>query len=186
MPATPFPQRNGRTPITLTADWDEGSETLRFRQKIFRETAHAWTVAKARRFLVASALSTPSTPVVRCLLGQVGTHPLRPQPQAILDEQIKNARSGGRCILAIHSGFPKVGLRPEGLGLDPGPLTRVAAHTHGHRTAGVNALAYTNSSVTTRCFSTPVSRWSSPWNLNVNRSWSIPRQCRIVAFRSLM
>ena len=33
--------------------------------------------------------------------------------------------------------------------------------------------------------STPVRRWSRPWNLNVKRSWSMPRQCRIVAFRSL-
>ncbi len=36
------------------------------------------------------------------------------------------------------------------------------------------------------CSSTPVSRTSRPWNLNVSRLWSMPRQWRIVAFRSWM
>ncbi len=34
--------------------------------------------------------------------------------------------------------------------------------------------------------STPVRRTSSPWNLYVRRLWSIPMQCRIVAFMSWM
>src|SRR5262249_48875109 len=34
--------------------------------------------------------------------------------------------------------------------------------------------------------STPVRRTSSPWNLNVSFLWSMPRQCRIVAFMSWM
>ena len=32
--------------------------------------------------------------------------------------------------------------------------------------------------------STPVKRRSSPWNLIDNRRWSMPRQCRMVAFKS--
>ena len=36
------------------------------------------------------------------------------------------------------------------------------------------------------CSSTPVNRTSRPWNLKLKRRWSMPRQCRIVAFRSWM
>jgi hypothetical protein len=42
---------------------------------------------------------------------------------------------------------------------------------------------YASSPFTTRpC--TSVSRWLRPWNLNVSRVWSMPRQCSIVACRS--
>ena len=47
------------------------------------------------------------------------------------------------------------------------------------------SCSYAKISLTTFAGSTPVSRWSRPWNLNVNRAWSMPRQCRMVAFRSL-
>ena len=45
-------------------------------------------------------------------------------------------------------------------------------------------VGYVSNSLMTCCSSTPVRRWSRPWNLNVNFAWSMPRQCRIVALRS--
>src|SRR6185503_20690694 len=44
--------------------------------------------------------------------------------------------------------------------------------------------SYVRISRTTRAFSTPVNLTSSPRNGYVSRSWSMPRQCRIVAWRS--
>ena len=41
-------------------------------------------------------------------------------------------------------------------------------------------------SLTTRAGSTPVRRWSRPWNLKENRWWSNPSRCSTVAWKSRM
>ena len=60
------------------------------------------------------------------------------------------------------------------------------AGVHHRRTTARRSRRYPISGLITRAGSTPVSRWSSPWNRYVKRSWSIPKQCSMVAFRSRM
>src|SRR5262249_10913646 len=49
-----------------------------------------------------------------------------------------------------------------------------------------NQSAYARIPFTAWCSSTPVRRMSSPCDLKVKRRWSMPRQCRMVAFISWM
>src|SRR5581483_10667164 len=49
---------------------------------------------------------------------------------------------------------------------------------------GQPAGGHASSALTTLAGSTPVSRWSRPWYLNVNLLWSIPSRCRTVAWKS--
>jgi len=56
----------------------------------------------------------------------------------------------------------------------------------GHRKESCPLFSYSRMSLTGWWGSTPVRRMSSPWCLTVKRRWSMPRQWRIVAFRSWM
>jgi hypothetical protein len=69
----------------------------------------------------------------------------------------------------------------HGILLNTWPLLARRARQRGGL---VSAAGYLSNSMIGLCSSTPVSRWSRPWNLYVNLPWSIPRQCRMVAFRS--